>query len=418
MSEQASQGTHLQPLAPAAWESSERPQVHGESTDAQRAWAHPPLRASRTDRSLCTQPAYAIDRAFERALRCAVEAGEQAWGTTSPNPPVGAAVLAPDGRICGIGHTQPPGQAHAEVQAIAGAGEQTHGATLVVTLEPCHHHGRTGPCSEAVLSAGISRVVFCQRDPGKLEGGGARWLQQHGVEVICLDVGVAALRPWLAAQRLGRPYVVGKSAHSLDGKIAAPDGTSQWITGEQARAFAHVERTRHDAIVVGTGTVLADNPRLSARVDGCPQAPQPRRVVVGSRAIPRGYHLDDPSVLRAASLEAALTELWDAGARSVLLEGGPTLLISALRAGLLDELHSYEAPCLLGGTHSAFGQGCLDADELSVASEVPSTQRVAGAGAGAAVTGRGSLVQAPRFRLDELTILGGDTLKVLVREEG
>ena len=176
------------------------------------------------------------------ALQRAMAAAEEVRGTTSPNPPVGAAILDATGNLVGVGATQPPGGSHAEIMALAQAGTNTQGGTAVVTLEPCNHTGRTGPCSHAILDAGITTVYYVHPDPNPVACGGAAWLADRGVKVIQLPGHVPALRPWLAATRMQRPYLTWKTANTIDGFTAALDGTSQWITGEDARHHAHRDR--------------------------------------------------------------------------------------------------------------------------------------------------------------------------------
>ena len=232
----------------------------------------------------------AIDRAMQRALEIARR------GPRGVNPQVGAVLLSPDGDVLAEGWHRGAGTAHAEVDALtnlasAAGPDAARGATAVVTLEPCNHTGRTGPCSEALIAAGVARVVFAVTDPGEASSGGAARLREAGVDVIggwSADEGTALLASWLEVQRLGRPHVTVKWAQSLDGRGAAADGTSQWITGPEARADVHRRRSLADAIVVGTGTLLADDPALTARrADGSLYDDQPRPVVVGTRAVPQ-----------------------------------------------------------------------------------------------------------------------------------
>lgn len=286
------------------------------------------------------------------ALDLAADASDKVRGTTSPNPPVGAVILDARGEVAGIGATQPPGGAHAEVMALAAAGERAQGGTAVVTLEPCNHTGRTGPCSQALIHAGIARVYYANPDPFPQAAGGADRLREAGVEAHLLNEPVPALMPWLRATVLGRPHVTLKFAGTLDGFAAATDGTSQWITGEQARAFVHADRAQRDAIIVGTGTALADNPSLTARGPNGLYNHQPRRVVVGGRQVPDGSNLNQLGFEQYPGINDALESLWQTGCRDVLLEGGPTLATAMLRAGLVDAIQAYIAPALLGAGRS------------------------------------------------------------------
>lgn len=289
---------------------------------------------------------------MEHAVAAAIAAGEKAAGQTSPNPPVGCVLVHDSGQIIASGSTEPPGGAHAEVSALLQAGENARGATAVVTLEPCNHTGRTGPCSHALLHAGVRKVIYLNSDPNKTASGGAQYLREHGVEVEYRPTYVAALQPWLHAVRYKRPFVTLKMAQTLDGFSAAVDGTSQWITGESARRYVHQDRIRRDAIIVGTGTAIADNPSLTARQDNGILLPgkQPTRVVIGSRNV---EHVASNLVQRGfeqyAGINQALETLYDAGSYDVLVEGGPRLAGSFLRAGLVDALSVYLAPKLLGG---------------------------------------------------------------------
>ena len=343
-------------------------------------------------------PDAAISRALARATALAAR-GPQRGG----NPRVGCVILAPGGRTVAEGWHRGAGTAHAEADAIARADPaDLVGATAVVTLEPCHHDGRTPPCSRALHAAGISRVVYAVADPHPLAAGGAQWLAARGVEVTTAreaGVGEDVVRPaeqlvadWTTTVRRHRPWLVAKTAASLDGRAAAADGTSKWITGTAARAHAHTVRADVDAIVVGTGTVLADDPALSARhPDGTLREHQPLKVVVGHRPVPERAALRAGTWRHLAThdLAGVLSRLWDAGARRVLLEGGPTLLGAALRAGLVDELHAYLAPVLLGAGRPAV-------PELGIT----------------------TLSAAPRWRTTETHHLGEDLLVIARPPEG
>lgn len=286
------------------------------------------------------------------ALATAEAAAQAVRGTTSPNPAVGAVILDASGDLAGVGATQPPGGAHAEVMALREAGSRARGGTAVVTLEPCNHTGRTGPCTRALLDAGVGAVYYAERDPDPAAAGGGEFLRAHGVAAEHLDQPVASLAPWLGATRRQRPHLTLKFAGTLDGFAAATDGSSRWITGEPARAHVHLDRSRRDAILVGTGTVLADDPALTARRDGGLHPHQPRRVVVGTRAVPAGARLQELGHERYPGITEALAALWDTGARDVLLEGGPTLAAAALQADLVDAVQAYVAPAFLGAGRS------------------------------------------------------------------
>jgi len=300
------------------------------------------------------------DRTVVDAMHRALAASVAVHGTTSPNPPVGAVVLDATGRVVGVGATAPAGGPHAEVSALREAGLRARGGTAVVTLEPCAHHGRTPPCTEALAGAGVATVVFAVRDPHPRAGGGAAVLRAAGVAVVegVLADGAARapLRAWLHAVRTGRPHVTWKFAATLDGRSAAADGTSRWITGAGARAEVHELRAAVDAIVVGTGTMLADDPTLTARrPDGSPRDHSPLRVVVGYRDVPRGFALDAPDVLhlRTHDPDAVLSALHVRGVVDVLLEGGPRLAGAFVAAHRVDRVLAYLAPALLGAGPAA-----------------------------------------------------------------
>src|SRR5438270_9034515 len=276
-------------------------------------------------------------------MRRAIDLAASVRASTSPNPWVGA-VISPGGFE---GATQPPGGPHAEIVALQAAGDAARGAAMVVTLEPCAHHGRTPPCVDAIIDAGVARVVVGVEDPDpNVSGKGIARLRQAGIDV---EVGVRAdevraqLAPYLKHRSTGRPWLVLKLAASVDGRTAAPDGTSQWITGDEARADAHRLRAESDAVIVGAGTVRADDPSLTVRhVDGR----DPLRVVLG-KAPP------DAKVRPALELEGDLDDILDElGQRSVvqaLVEGGPTVAGAFHRAGLVDRYVIYLAPALFGG---------------------------------------------------------------------
>ena len=302
--------------------------------------------------------------ALHSATRAAIDAATR--GIRGANPLVGAAVLWHDGTFI-TGYHAGAGTPHAEPDAIHNASPRsTTGATLVVTLEPCSHTGRTGPCTQAIIDAGITRVVIASRDPNPQASGGAQILTEAGVEVLFLnDLGHSwahelATRAhslnarWFTAVTHDRPFITAKIAQSLDGCVAARDRTSQWITGAESRAHAHLTRARVDAIAVGTGTALADNPRLTARSGAAGQAGtgtphQPTPVVFGSTPLLEDSHLArNPRTLTYSEVSAGLRDLRRRGVSHLLVEGGPTLLAHFLQHDLVDELHVYTAPLLLG----------------------------------------------------------------------
>ena len=329
----------------------------------------------------------------QQAMRHAVALSRAVLGSTSPNPPVGAVVLDAEGNLVGAGTTQPAGQAHAEVVALAQAGERARGGTVVVTLEPCSHTGRTGPCTTALLQAGVRRVLVACADPTPTAGGGADLLRAAGVEVItgllADEVAHGPLEAWLGAQTHGRPFVTWKYAATLDGRSAAADGSSKWITSVEARADVAQLRSEVDAVVVGIGTVLADDPALTVRRDGVVADRQPLRVVLDSdgRTPPGAKVLDGQAKTLVITneqtprhdLPAVLELLAQRGVVSVLLEGGPTLAAAFLQADLIDRVVGYLAPALLGEGPPMIG-----------------------------AIGAGTINAAVRLRLDEVSRVGDD----------
>ncbi len=297
-----------------------------------------------------------------QALQQALSLAAQAIGLTDPNPRVGCVLLSPDGGVLGSGHTQAAGQAHAEVMALrdaAARGHDVRGATAVVTLEPCSHHGRTPPCCDTLVAAGIGRVVVAVEDPNpQVAGQGLQRLKAAGVRVDLADAAVAdAARElnigFFSRMQRARPFVRLKSAISLDGRTALPDGRSQWITGEAARADGHAWRRRAGAVLTGIGTVLADDPRMDVRL--VPTAKQPLRLVLDpqGRMPPGARILQPPGSTRVigpgrADLPALLAELGAQGINELHVEAGPTLSGAFLDAGLVDELLIYQAPLLIG----------------------------------------------------------------------
>jgi diaminohydroxyphosphoribosylaminopyrimidine deaminase/5-amino-6-(5-phosphoribosylamino)uracil reductase len=297
---------------------------------------------------------------LDAAMRLAIEHSYQVKGTTYPNPPVGAVIVDPQGRVVGVGATEPAGGDHAEVLALRRAGGLAAGGIAFVTLEPCNHYGKTPPCVNALIEARVSTVVYAVGDPNAIAGGGAGRLQAAGVQVrsgvLADQVAAGPLREWLHKVRTGLPHVTWKYASSVDGRSAAADGTSQWISSEASRLDLHRRRAIADAIVVGTGTVLADDPALTARLaDGSLANRQPLRVVVGMREIPpEAKVLNDDSrtmVIRTRDPMEVIKALSDR--TDVLLEGGPTLAGAFLRAGAVNRILAYMAPMLVGGPVTA-----------------------------------------------------------------
>jgi diaminohydroxyphosphoribosylaminopyrimidine deaminase/5-amino-6-(5-phosphoribosylamino)uracil reductase len=331
------------------------------------------------------------------AMRRAIALSARALGATAPNPVVGAVILDASGAVAGEGWHERAGGPHAEVHALRAAGDRARGGTAVVTLEPCNHTGRTGPCAQALVEAGVARVVYAVPDPSPAAAGGAATLRAAGIDVeggLLAGEAEAVNVAWLTSVRRGRPYVRWKYAATLDGRIAAADGTSRWISSAESRADVHRLRAEADAVVVGSGTLIADDPHLAVRgIDG---ATQPLRVVVDTRArittaapvlddaaptlVAVGKdadtaHLPGVDVVRlpyaapgmpgAASggptgvdIAALLAELLTRGVRSVLLEGGPTLAGAFVAAGAVDSVVAYLAPALLGaGPHALADAG-------------------------------------------------------------
>jgi diaminohydroxyphosphoribosylaminopyrimidine deaminase/5-amino-6-(5-phosphoribosylamino)uracil reductase len=274
-------------------------------------------------------------------LRRALALAERGRGTTHPNPVVGAVVVRDD-EVVGEGWHERAGGPHAEVVALEAAGERARGATLYVSMEPCAHHGRTPPCVDAVLQAGVARVVSGSLDPGPVSGGGLERLREAGVDVEHVDLFDAraqneAWRTWIVLQR---PFVIYKVGATVDGRVTVPG--SRWVTGEESRHRVHELRAAVDAVAVGMGTVRVDDPRLDAR--GVDVVHQPRRLAFGRGPLPRGSELE----LRTGSLREELEALAGEGVQSLLLEGGPTIATSFVAEGLVDKLMIFVAPQLSG----------------------------------------------------------------------
>jgi diaminohydroxyphosphoribosylaminopyrimidine deaminase / 5-amino-6-(5-phosphoribosylamino)uracil reductase len=330
-------------------------------------------------------------------LRRALALAARGRYRTAPNPRVGAVVVAPGGEVVGEGWHAEVGGPHAEAAALAAARRRARGATLCVTLEPCNHHGRTPPCTEAVLAAGVARVVLCHRDPNPaVTGGGVARLRAAGVEVLCggpVDDAIRLNLPFLVASLLGRPQVTLKWAMSLDGRIATAGGESQWISSPPARRWALALREEHDAVLVGSGTALADDPRLDRRL-GLARGPGLRvvldrrlRLAPGARmlTVPGPvlvYAASGASAQRRRALEAAgaevvalddpappavLADLARRGVASVLVEGGGEVAAAFVAAGTWDRVAAVLAPKLLGGAAAPGPLGGAGAASLAAA---------------------------------------------------
>lgn len=341
------------------------------------------------------------------AMRRAVTLAARGLGSTSPNPVVGCVVLDAAGRPAGEGFHRRAGGPHAEIHALRAAGEQARGGTAYVTLEPCNHTGRTGPCAQALIEAGVARVVYAVGDPNPQATGGADTLRAAGITAergLLAEEAEAVNTAWLTSVRLGRPHVTWKYAATLDGRIAAADATSRWITSDGSRADVHRLRAEADAVVVGSGTARTDDPHLAVR--GIEGAVQPLRVVVdtaatavrpGARVLDTAAptlvavaddadtgHLPDASVLRlpraatgpGLDLPALLAALHGRGVRSLLLEGGPTLAGAFVAAGLVDRVVGYLAPVLLGAGPAALADAGISTIAQALRLDVTETVRI------------------------------------------
>ena len=352
------------------------------------------------------------------AMQRALELAERGRFTVSPNPLVGCVIVA-DGVVVGEGWHEAAGRSHAEINALEEAGPAARGATVYLTLEPCTHTGRTPPCVDALIRAGVGRVVIAAADPNPVAAGGADALRRVGVAVdvgLLRDEAEQQNEVFLHGLRTHRPFVWLKSATSLDGRVAAADGSSQWLTGAAARRRGHELRARVDAVLVGSGTVLADDPQLTVRLDDW-NGPQPLRVVLDGRArSPANARVFDdhaPSLvlvalgarsdpLRRAGVsvaevetgadgrlepQAVLATLWDRGVRSVLVEGGPTVISAFIASGCYERIVVHIAPLVLGdrGRPAVFG-------------------------------GPATLAAAPRLVLDHVEQVGDDAVLQLRRE--
>ncbi|MCM2393474.1 bifunctional diaminohydroxyphosphoribosylaminopyrimidine deaminase/5-amino-6-(5-phosphoribosylamino)uracil reductase RibD [Streptomyces albipurpureus] len=336
------------------------------------------------------------------AMRRAIALAARGLGSTSPNPVVGCVITDASGRTVGEGHHQRAGGPHAEVNALRAAAGRARGATAYVTLEPCNHTGRTGPCAQALIEAGVQRVVHAVSDPTPQATGGADTLRAAGVRVEHGLLGAeaeAGNTAWLTSVRLGRPHVSWKYAATLDGRIAALDRSSRWITSPESRADVHRLRAECDAVVVGSGTARADDPHLAVR--GIPGAVQPLRVVIdteGTAVRPGARVLDDaaPTLIavaddvhpvlpeairlprgeRGVSLPALLDALQQRGVRSVLLEGGPTLAGAFAALGAIDKVIGYLAPVLLGAGPTALADAGISTIGEALRLDMTETVRI------------------------------------------
>ncbi|MFD7530821.1 bifunctional diaminohydroxyphosphoribosylaminopyrimidine deaminase/5-amino-6-(5-phosphoribosylamino)uracil reductase RibD [Streptomyces sp. NPDC059849] len=341
------------------------------------------------------------------AMRRAITLAARGLGSTSPNPVVGCVILDAAGRRAGEGFHRRAGGPHAEIHALREAGERARGGTAYVTLEPCNHTGRTGPCAQALVEAGLARVVYAVGDPNPQATGGGDTLRAAGIKAeqgLLAEEAEAGNTAWLTSVRLGRPYVLWKYAATLDGRIAAADATSRWITSAESRADVHRLRAEADAVVVGSGTARTDDPQLGVR--GIEGAVQPLRVVVdtGATAVRPGArvlddtaptlvavaedadagHLPEAAVLRlpraahgpGLDIPALLRALHGRGIRSVLLEGGPTLAGAFVAAGTVDKVVGYLAPVLLGAGPAALADAGISTIAEALRLDVTETVRI------------------------------------------
>lgn len=334
-----------------------------------------------------------MNQVYENAMRRALELAllGPAWGV---NPQVGAVILDASGTVIAEGYHRGAGTPHAEVDALSNLSVVPAGSTAVVTLEPCNHTGKTGPCAQALVDAGISRVVYAVTDPGQASANGAATLRAAGVEVVAglLEAeGLALIEKWMWFASHGTPWVTLKWASSLDGRAAASDGTSKWISGPESRGESHLRRSNADAILVGTGTVLADDPELTARQpDGSLYSHQPMRVVIGSSELPADARIfnEDAStlVLKTHDLASVLATLGSQGIKELWVEGGPTVASRFVAEGLVNEYLVYLAPKVLGGSRVALQD-----------------------------VGVGSMPEAVELKFESVTQLGED---ILIRARG
>lgn len=273
----------------------------------------------------------------------------------TPNPRVGCRIVDPSGELISQGIHERAGGDHAEVIALKAAGERARGATAIVTLEPCNHFGKTPPCVDALIEAGVARVIFGSGDPNPIAAGGAEKLRDAGIHVVGYVLDFSAdtiIEPWWFAKNHQRPYVTLKIAATLDGFVAAQDGSSRWITGEMARIEVHQLRARVDAVAIGSATAVTDDPLLDVRLEG--DWPQPMRFVLGMRDLPP-LRMKDAIQLRTHDPLEALQEMYQRGVRHVMIEGGATIAAAYIKAGVVNQLLWFVAPKLLGNGVDAVG---------------------------------------------------------------
>ncbi len=290
------------------------------------------------------------------AMQRAIALSEKGLGKTSPNPIVGAVIIDDAGNVISEGfHDRMNSKDHAEVVAIANATKNLKGATIVVTLEPCNHSGSTGPCTQAIIDAGITTVVFAVNDPNAVASGGAKALRAAGINVVdgvLKEEAAYANRAWLMKIKKNRPFFTWKVATTLDAKIAATDGTSKWITNETSRADVQELRRQADAILVGTNTVITDDPHLIPRGDFAGYAHNPIRVICGEQDLPKDAQVFDSAaktvVVKSKDLDLLVEELNRLEINQVFVEAGMTLASAMVDHCLMDELVIYQAPSLLG----------------------------------------------------------------------
>ena len=301
-----------------------------------------------------------MDMEYTVAMQRAIALAEKGLGKTAPNPIVGTVIIDAAGNVVGEGfHDRVNSPDHAEVVAIKAAGNKSVGATIVVTLEPCNHTGTTGPCAQAIIDAGITTVVYAVSDPNESAAGGAAALRAAGVTVIegvMKEEATFSNRAWLMKIKKGRPFFTWKVAATLDGKVAAADGTSKWISNETSRGDVQVLRRQADAILVGTNTVITDDPHLIPRGSFAGFGANPIRVVCGEQELPKDAQIFDDAaqtvLVKSKDLDVLVENLNELGINHVFVEAGPTLASAMVDHCLMDELVMYQAPTLLGtGKH-------------------------------------------------------------------